>query len=121
ECRPSDLPFFANAPSSTSNDGFATPLNGGGAGTQLNRIAFIGNSLPRRCGIAPFTTDLQQAIATSGTNVETSIVAMTDNGHAYDYLSSVRLQIHDDRLEDYIHAPGVLNEGQFAFVSFKHK
>ena len=32
--------------------------------TPLRRIAFIGNSLPRRCGIATFTTDLQQAIST---------------------------------------------------------
>ena len=28
----------------------------------LGRFAFVGNSLPRRCGIATFTTDLQQAI-----------------------------------------------------------
>jgi glycosyltransferase involved in cell wall biosynthesis len=89
--------------------------------TQLNRIAFIGNSLPRRCGIATFTTDLQQAIATLATNVETSIVAMTDNGHAYDYLSIVRLQIHDDRLEDYIHAAGVLNAGHFDVLSLQHE
>ncbi len=53
--------------------------------TQLNRIAFIGNSLPRHCGIATFTTDLQQAVAASGAGVETCIVAMTDNGNAYDY------------------------------------
>ena len=31
--------------------------------TALRRLAFIGNSLPRHCGIATFTTDLQQAIA----------------------------------------------------------
>ena len=31
----------------------------------LSRVAFIGNSLPRRCGIATFTTDLQQAVAKS--------------------------------------------------------
>ena len=31
--------------------------------TPLRRIAAIGNSLPRRCGIATFTTDLQQAVA----------------------------------------------------------
>jgi len=89
--------------------------------TQLNRIAFIGNSLPRRCGIATFTTDLQQAIATAATVIETSIVAMTDYGHAYDYPSSVRLQIHDDKLEDYIHAAGVLNAGQFDGVSLQHE
>ena len=33
---------------------------------QINRLAFIGNSLPRRCGIATFTTDLQQAVAAVG-------------------------------------------------------
>ena len=36
--------------------------------TPLRRIAVIGNSLPRRCGIATFTTDLQQAISTSRPN-----------------------------------------------------
>ena len=67
--------------------------------TQLSRLAFIGNSLPRRCGIATFTTDLQQAIAASDAQVETSIVAMTDHGHAYDYPPVVRLQINDDKIE----------------------
>ena len=28
----------------------------------LNRIGFIGNHLPRQCGIATFTTDLCEAI-----------------------------------------------------------
>ena len=57
--------------------------------TPLRRIAFIGNSLPRRCGIATFTTDLQQAVATSRPTVETCIVAMTDHGQAYDYPPAV--------------------------------
>jgi len=30
----------------------------------INRIVFIGNYLPRQCGIATFTTDLCKAIAT---------------------------------------------------------
>jgi hypothetical protein len=50
--------------------------------TQLSRLAFIGNSLPRRCGIATFTTNLQQAILTSGADVATAIVAMSDHGRA---------------------------------------
>ena len=89
--------------------------------TQLSRLAFIGNSLPRRCGIATFTTDLQQAIATSGADVETAIVAMTDHGHAYDYPSVVRLQVNDDRIEDYVHAADFLNAGQFEAVSLQHE
>ena len=89
--------------------------------TQLSRLAFIGNSLPRRCGIATFTTNLQQAISTSGADVETAIVAMTDHGHAYDYPSVVRLQVNDDRIKDYAHAADVLNAGQFEAVSLQHE
>jgi hypothetical protein len=29
----------------------------------IKRVAFIGNYLPRRCGIATFTTDLCEALA----------------------------------------------------------
>ena len=57
----------------------------------VRRIAFIGNSLPRRCGIATFTTDLQQAIAASTPPVFTSIVAITDGDRTYDYPPSVGL------------------------------
>jgi glycosyltransferase involved in cell wall biosynthesis len=89
--------------------------------TPLNRVAFIGNSLPRRCGIATFTTDLQQAIATSVSGVEALIVAMTDYGHAYDYPCTVRLQVRDDKLEDYVRAADALNVGQFDVVSLQHE
>jgi glycosyltransferase involved in cell wall biosynthesis len=89
--------------------------------THLSRLAFIGNSLPRRCGIATFTTNLQQAISTSGADVETAIVAMTDHGHAYHYPSVVRLQVNDDRIKDYAHAADVLNAGQFEAVSLQHE
>ena len=89
--------------------------------TQLSRLAFIGNSLPRRCGIATFTTDLQQAIAMSGAKIETAIVAMTDHGHAYDYPPVVRFQVNDDRIKDYARAADVLNAGQFDVVSLQHE
>ena len=85
------------------------------------RVAFIGNSLPRRCGIATFTTDLQQAVARSGAHVETCIVAMTDPGQAYDYPSTVGHQIDEDRLEAYGDAADFLNRGQFDVVSLQHE
>jgi glycosyltransferase involved in cell wall biosynthesis len=88
---------------------------------QPRRLAFIGNSLPRRCGIATFTTDLQQAIASSRVEVETAIVAMTDHGHSYDYPSVVRLQINDEQLEEYARAADFLNAGQFEAVSLQHE
>ncbi|MDQ0392860.1 glycosyltransferase family 4 protein [Labrys monachus] len=87
----------------------------------LDRLAFIGNSLPRRCGIATFTTDLQQAISTSRPGVETSIVAMTDRGHSYDYPPAVRFEIHDDRVGDYIRAAEFLNARRVELVSLQHE
>ena len=75
----------------------------------LNRIAFIGNSLPRRCGLATFTTDLQNAVAASRADLETVIVAMTDHGQTYDYPAAVGLEINDDRPQEYVHAAAFLN------------
>ena len=89
--------------------------------TPLRRLAFIGNSLPRRCGIATFTTDLQQAIATSRQDLDTRIVAMTDPGQIYDYPSSVALQIRDDNIEEYARAADFLNAGRFDVVCLQHE
>jgi glycosyltransferase involved in cell wall biosynthesis len=89
--------------------------------TSLRRVAFIGNSLPRRCGIATFTTDLQQAIAASSIDVETAIVAMNDHRHVYDYPPVVRIQINDDAIEDYRAAAAFLNANQFEVVSLQHE
>src|ERR1700704_5453985 len=87
----------------------------------LRRIAFIGNSLPRHCGIATFTTDLQQAISTSCSDLETSIVAMTDHGQTYDYPAAVALQIKDGNIEDYVRAADFLNAGRFDTVCLQHE
>src|SRR3954471_5673064 len=89
--------------------------------TPLRRIAVIGNSLPRRCGIATFTTDLQQAISTSRPNLETGVVAMTDRGQAYNYPSSVALQINDGNIEEYARAADFLNAGRFDIVCLQHE
>ncbi|MGB8400309.1 glycosyltransferase family 4 protein [Bradyrhizobium sp.] len=89
--------------------------------TPLRKIAVIGNSLPRRCGIATFTTDLQRAISTSRPSLETCIVAMTDHGQAYDYPRSVALQINDGAIEEYVRAAAFLNAGRFDVVCLQHE
>lgn len=89
--------------------------------TQLSQIAFIGNSLPRRCGLATFTSDLQHAISRSSAAPATCIVAMTDNGHSYDYPPEVRCQINDEKIEDYDHAANFLNAGKFDIISLQHE
>lgn len=89
--------------------------------TPIRRIAVIGNSLPRRCGIATFTTDLQTALATSHPDLETCIVAMTDRGQAYDYPPTVAFEIKDGNVEDYSRAADFLNAGQYDAVCLQHE
>lgn len=89
--------------------------------TSVNRIAFIGNSLPRRCGIATFTTELQQAVAAVRPRLETSIVAMNDPGRIYAYPDTVRVEIGEDRPEDYLAAAEILNSNQVDVVSLQHE
>jgi glycosyltransferase involved in cell wall biosynthesis len=89
--------------------------------TRISRLAFIGNSLPRRCGIATFTTHLQQAVAAFRPDLETGIVAMTGPDHSYDYPAVVCHEIRDDKIEDYIRAADFLNAGGFDAVSLQHE
>jgi len=89
--------------------------------TPIKRIAFIGNSLPRRCGIATFTTDLQQAIAAAPQSIVTSIVAMTDRDARYAYPQAVGFEVKDDNPADYIAAAHYINDGGFEAVSLQHE
>ena len=87
----------------------------------LQRVAFIGNHLPRRCGIATFTHDLQRAVATARPGLETCVVAMTEPGGSYAYPDPVRLEVRDNEPSDYAQAAAALNRGQFDAVSLQHE
>jgi glycosyltransferase involved in cell wall biosynthesis len=88
---------------------------------QFKRVAFIGNSLPRRCGIATFTTDLHNAVQSSGAQIEPCIVAMNDDRRAYDYPPQVKFQIRDDLLGDYTQAADFLNAQKYDVVCLQHE
>jgi glycosyltransferase involved in cell wall biosynthesis len=87
----------------------------------LKRVAFIGNYLPRRCGIATFTHDLHRAVSTARPDLETCVVAMTDAGRTYDYPPAVRFEVHDEKIEDYIKAAEFLNGAEYDIVSLQHE
>lgn len=87
----------------------------------LQRIAFIGTHLPRRCGIATFTHDLHEAVVTACPSLETSVIAMTDQGGAYDYPPVVGFEVRDQRIGDYVDAADVLNGQRHDVVSLQHE
>jgi glycosyltransferase involved in cell wall biosynthesis len=87
----------------------------------LQRVALIGNHLPRRCGIATFTHDLHRAIATARPDLKTCVVAMNDPGGTYDYPAAVRFQIQDETIDGYAQAAAFLNAAPFDVVSLQHE
>ena len=87
----------------------------------LQRVAFIGNYLPRRCGIATFTQDIHRAVSAARPDIETCIVAMTDAEQTYDYPPAVRFEIHDETIGDYIRAAEFLNGAGYDVVCLQHE
>jgi glycosyltransferase involved in cell wall biosynthesis len=87
----------------------------------LQRVAFIGNYLPRRCGIATFTQDIHRAVSTARPDLETCVVAMTDADRTYDYPPAVRFEIHDETIADYVKAAEFLNGAGFDVVCLQHE
>jgi glycosyltransferase involved in cell wall biosynthesis len=87
----------------------------------IRRVAFVGNHLPRRCGIATFTHDLHLAASTARPEIETCVVAMTDQGQTYAYPPAVRFQVHDENIDEYVEAAKFLNNAEFDVVSLQHE
>lgn len=85
------------------------------------RVAFIGNSLPRRCGIATFTTDLQQAIAVLPNVAGTAIVAMRNQGAVFSYPAVVQATIEEDDRRQYSTTAAFINEGGFDIACLQHE
>ena len=97
----------------------------GGRGTHARqrplRVAFVGNSLPRRCGIATFTTDLERAVNALPVVASTAIIAMNDPGQCYAWPRSVRLTIDEAVREDYLAAAQFINRGGYDVVCLQHE
>ena len=85
----------------------------------INTVAFIGNHLPRACGIATFTTDVARSVADAGTNV--TVVAMNDPGAEYDYPEPVRCAVAQDSVADYEDVARFLNERQIDIACLQHE
>jgi glycosyltransferase involved in cell wall biosynthesis len=87
----------------------------------LQRIAILGNHLPRRCGIATFTTDLAIALAETAPQTETFVLAMNDAGHRYAYPPQVRFEIAADDPGAYARAGDYLGVNGADVLSVQHE
>jgi glycosyltransferase involved in cell wall biosynthesis len=75
----------------------------------LKRIAFIGNYLPRQCGIATFTTDLCEAIATEYGDTTCIALPVNDVEPGYAYPARVRFELTEKDIDSYLRAADFLN------------
>ncbi len=87
----------------------------------LNRIAFIGNYLPRQCGIATFTTDLCEAIATEYRHATCIALPVNDLEAGYAYPPRVRFELTEKDVESYRRAADFLNINNVDLVCLQHE
>ena len=89
--------------------------------SNLRRIAFLGDCVPRQCGIATFTFDLCSAIAEQYDQSECFVVAVDDTEESYDYPDEVRFQISEQDPSSYQRATDYLNFNNTNVVSLQHE
>lgn len=88
---------------------------------EINKIAFIGNYFPRKCGIATFTTHLAEAIAERYPETSSLVVAMNDQEEGYQYLPRVQFEVPESDILSYRVAADYLNLHDVDVVSLQHE
>jgi glycosyltransferase involved in cell wall biosynthesis len=86
-----------------------------------NRIAVVGNYLPRRCGIATFTTDLCDALHAEYATTELLALPVNDTEEGYAYPARVRFELSEDNLASYRQAADFLNFSNIDLVCLQHE
>lgn len=87
----------------------------------VRKIAFVGDHIPRKCGIATFTSDLLGAIASTHPSSECGAVSVTDLQGQYKYPEVVRFEIDEQDEHSYIKAAQFLNASQVEVVCVQHE
>jgi glycosyltransferase involved in cell wall biosynthesis len=87
----------------------------------LHRVAFIGNYLPRQCGIATFTTDLCEAIAAHHRQTACIALPVNDIEAGYAYPARVRFELTEKDIDSFRRAADFLNINSVDLVSLQHE
>ena len=89
--------------------------------SDIRKIAFLGDYLPRKCGIATFTTDLRCAVAKEFPALQCLVVPVNDHAEGYDYPAEVRFEIAEQDLPSYLRAADFLNITDVNVVCVEHE
>src|ERR1051325_7663753 len=89
--------------------------------SSVRKIAFLGNYLPRKCGIATFTSELLGAVAGRYPTSDCFSVSVNDIRQGYAYPDAVRFEIEEQDLSSYLRAADFLNIGNVDIVCLQHE
>src|SRR4029078_10834363 len=89
--------------------------------SRVRKIAFVGDHLPRKCGIATFSSDLLAAVALAHPEAECFSVSVNDIKGGYDYPEVVRFEIEEQDLSSYLRAADFLNISNVDIVCLQHE
>ena len=89
--------------------------------SNVQKIAFLADYVPRQCGIATFTADLYRAVVAEYPALQSWIVAMTDCPEGYNYPSEVHFEIHEQDISAYRRAADFLNLANVDVLCLQHE
>src|ERR1700736_2610302 len=89
--------------------------------SNVRKIAFVGDHLPRKCGIATFTSDLLAAVAAAHPQSQCLAVSVNDIQGGYEYPEVVRFEIEEQDLSSYLRAADFLNISNVDIVCLQHE
>jgi len=92
-----------------------------GLPSNTNHIAFLGDYVPRRCGIATFTADICESVAAELPDGQCIVGSVNDRPEGYDYPERVRFEIDEQDLDSYRRAAEFLNINNVEVVSVQHE
>src|SRR5450755_4444717 len=89
--------------------------------SKVRKIAFVGDHLPRKCGIATFTSDLLAAVTAAHPQSQCFCVSVNDIKGGYEYPEVVHFEIEEQDLSSYLRAADFLNIGNVDVVCLQHE
>lgn len=89
--------------------------------SEIRKIAFVGDYLPRQCGIATFTHDMHASVAGRFPDAECFVVPVNDRPEGYDYPPEVRFEIDEQDRDGYRRAADFLNFADTDIVCLQHE
>lgn len=89
--------------------------------SKVRKVAFVGDHLPRKCGIATFTADVMAAVANAYPLSQCFCVSVNDIKSGYEYPEEVRFEIDEQELPSYLRAADFLNISNVDIVCLQHE